>query len=446
MKKGWMATLCALALVLVSGCSPMPVNVEELLDAPKLSEEQYQVDRALREQIGQDVKLKYPQSGSYRSAFTFHDIDGDGEEEAIVLHSYQSGGNAQITIMDPRDGQWRVERTYPGLSPDIDFIRFEPLMAGGGETIVIGWRPEGDQKILAAYRYENRDFTMLGSEGYTQLAIADYNGDGKSELLVVTSENSARSTLLYMGEVDGTLDVLDSVSLGREITSFQPPVSGYLSPGVFGAALDGRSDDGELVTILVHVEEERLVLPLSAGDGMLLSATRRPGGERGVYAQDVNGDGIIDIPTHWTPPGYDRLDQDSRLSFISYVDLVGSGFSTVLRAFEDPDAGFRLVMPERWFSGPEQVTAARRAGSGEITFFLYSNGDVGDRSRELLRLQVVDLQSPPRQFAAENYFQVGKRGSFEYYASLPSGRGEEDYALTQEEVLGLFQLLYKEVL
>ena len=31
--------------------------------------------------------------GSYRSAFTFHDIDGDGQEEAIVLHSPRSGGN-----------------------------------------------------------------------------------------------------------------------------------------------------------------------------------------------------------------------------------------------------------------------------------------------------------------------------------------------------------------
>ena len=192
MKKRLVFLCCALGLLLATGCSPMPAAPEDLLDAPKLSEKQYEVDRALREQVGQDIKLKYPQSGSYRSAFTFHDVDGDGEEEAIVLHTCQGGGNAQITVMDPWEGDWRVECTYPGLSPDIDFIRFEQLMAGGREAIIIGWQPEGSQKILAAYRYENRDFTMLGSEDYTQLAIGDYDGDERKELLVVSQEGGGR--------------------------------------------------------------------------------------------------------------------------------------------------------------------------------------------------------------------------------------------------------------
>lgn len=440
--RGIAAGACALALSLAGCASPLPADVEGLLDAPRLSDRQYEIHQALREQLGQEVKLKYPQSGGYRSAFTFHDIDGDGQEEAVVLHSYQEGGNAQITIMDPReDGRWLVERTYPGLSPDVDFIRFERLMSGGGEAIVIGWMPEGGQKIVAVYRYEDRDFDMLGSEDYTQLAIGDYNGDGKSELLVVTAESSSLSSLLYMGERDGMLDVLDSVSLGREVASFQAPVSGFIAPETYGVAIDGVTNRGLLCTILAYVKEEQLVLPLSAGDGALFSATLRPGRENAVYCQDVTGDGIIDIPTQLVPPGQDRLDEDSRLTFTSYVDLGPGGFTTVLRAFVDPAAGYRLILPDQWFTGAEQVTATRRAGSGEITFFLLNNGDIADRSRELLRLQVVDLQSPPRQFHPEQYFLVARRGSFEYYASLPASRGEEGYALTQEEVTGLFQLL-----
>ncbi len=440
--KGLAAGFCLLAVSLAGCASPLAADVEGLLDAPRLSDRQYEIHQALREQMGQEVKLKYPQSGSYRSAFTFHDIDGDSEEEAVVLHTYQSGGNAQITIMDlTPEGQWQVQRTYPGLSPDIDFIRFETLMDGGGEDIVIGWNPDGGQKIVAAYRYEDRDFTMLGSEDYTQLAIGDYNQDGKSELLLVTAENGSRASLLYLGEQDGLLDTLDTVSLEREVASFQTPVSGFIAPGIYGVALDGVTNRGSLCTILAYVEEERLVLPLNTGDEALFTGTLRPGGEAAVYCQDVTGDGIIDIPTQWTPPGYDRLDEDSRLTFTSYVNLGPNGFTTVLRAFVDPAAGFRLILPDQWLAGGEQITAARQAGSGEITFFLYTNGDVGDRSRELLRLQVVDPQSPPRQFDPNRYFMVARRGSFEYHARLPDSRGEEGYALTQEEVAGLFQLL-----
>ena len=225
------------------------------------------------------------------------------------------------------------------------------------------------------------------------------------------------------------------------VYTFRPgSVSGAETAGV-GAALDGVGEDGSLYTVLAYVEDGRLALPLRKKDEALFSATRRPGGEGGVYSQDVTGDGVIDIPTHLIPPGYDRLDEDSRLSFISYVNLERGAFSTVQRAYVDPAAGFRLVLPERWFTGREQVTASRRAGSGEITLFLYTNEDITDRSRELLRLQVVNLQSPPRQFHPENYFLLGRRGSFEYYAALPAGRGEEGYLLTQEETAGLFQLL-----
>ena len=62
MKKRLVFLCCALGLLLATGCSPMPAAPEDLLDAPKLSEKQYEVDRALREQVGQDIKLKYPSS------------------------------------------------------------------------------------------------------------------------------------------------------------------------------------------------------------------------------------------------------------------------------------------------------------------------------------------------------------------------------------------------
>ena len=435
--KGLLALLLVLSL---AGCgSPMPASPEELLDAPKLSDTQYQVDRALREQLGQDVKLKYPQSGDYRSAFTFYDIDSDGTDECIVLHSYQTGGNTQITVMDEEDGQWLVEKTYPGLSPDIDFLRFEQLDSEPGKAMVIGWRPEGGQKIVAAYRYEERNFTMLGSEDYTELCIDDFNGDGISEILIVSAESDARPSLIYMGEQEGLLDVLDSVSLDRQLVSFQAPVSGLISPGVYGAVLDVYNERGNLCSLVVLMEDGKLSLPLTQGEGVLFSATVRSGGEQSVFSQDVTGDGIIDIPTEWLPPGQEELAEENRILFTNYVNFGPGGFSTVMRAFVSPGEGYRLTLPDRWFEGEETVTALRQSGSAEVIFRLYGGSGSG-RNRELLRIQLVDLQSPPKQFDASAYFQLARRGSFEYYARIPS-QGEEGYAVIQEEVLALFRLL-----
>ena len=433
-----------LAILLLVGCltgctSPMPASPEELLDAPKLSETQYQVDRALREQIGQDIKLKYPQSGDYRSAFTFYDIDDDGQDEAIVLHSYQNGGNAQITVMDQESGQWLVEKTYPGLSPDIDFIRFEQLDSNPGKAMVIGWRPEGSQKIVAAYRYENKEFSMLGSADYTQLCIDDFNADGKSEILIVSTESDSRPTLIYMGEQEGLLDILDTVNLDSQLVDFQAPVSGFISAGIYGAVVDVYNERGNLCSIVIQIDDNKLSLPLNEGDGILFSNTIRSGGEASVFSQDVTGDGIIDIPTEWMPAGNDELEDGNQLLFTNYVNLGDGGFTTVRRAFVSPAEGYSLTLPDRWFSGKETVTAVRQEGSAQVIFFLYG-GDIEDRSQELLRIQMVDLQSPPKQFDAASYFLLGKRGSFEYYAQVSSPR-EEEYAVTQDEVLSLFQLL-----
>ena len=57
--------------------------------------------------LTQNYSLKYPKSGDHRSAFVFHDIDGDGEEEAIVFYEPSIDNTARIVLLDRQDGVWR---------------------------------------------------------------------------------------------------------------------------------------------------------------------------------------------------------------------------------------------------------------------------------------------------------------------------------------------------
>ncbi len=232
---------------------------------------------------------------------------------------------------------------------------------------------------------------------------------------------------------------MDTVNLDSQLVDFQAPVSGFISAGVYGAVVDVYNERGNLCSIVIQIDDNKLSLPLNEGDGILFSNTIRSGGEASVFSQDVTGDGIIDIPTEWMPAGNDELEDGNQLLFTNYVNLGDGGFTTVRRAFVSPAEGYSLTLPDRWFSGKETVTAVRQEGSAQVIFFLYG-GDIEDRSQELLRIQMVDLQSPPKQFDAASYFLLGKRGSFEYYAQVSSPR-EEEYAVTQDEVLSLFQLL-----
>ena len=79
--------ICTLALgagllLGLSGCDLYQPDVDSLLTPPVLSELQTEVDEALRDVVGQELRLCYPAGGSYRSPYIFTDLDGD--EELIV--------------------------------------------------------------------------------------------------------------------------------------------------------------------------------------------------------------------------------------------------------------------------------------------------------------------------------------------------------------------------
>ena len=83
------ALLCACDGLVPNGLVPgglLPSgNVEELLRAPRQSEQQNAVQTALNNYLGESLQLKYPRGGSEPDPVIFADFDGDGAGEAAVL-------------------------------------------------------------------------------------------------------------------------------------------------------------------------------------------------------------------------------------------------------------------------------------------------------------------------------------------------------------------------
>ena len=73
------------AATLLTGCS-FGATVDSLLVPPSLSQEQEQIYQALQNAAGKDIKLQYPKTGDYLSAFILSDLDGDNAEEALVFY------------------------------------------------------------------------------------------------------------------------------------------------------------------------------------------------------------------------------------------------------------------------------------------------------------------------------------------------------------------------
>ena len=124
--------ICTLALgagllLGLSGCDLYQPDVDSLLTPPVLSELQTEVDEALRDVVGQELRLCYPAGGSYRSPYIFTDLDGDEEQEAVVFYTVEDEPLVYLQILDKSDGRWRARNALPGTEGEVLFVDFRPV-------------------------------------------------------------------------------------------------------------------------------------------------------------------------------------------------------------------------------------------------------------------------------------------------------------------------------
>ena len=105
MKRIAILTALLLSLLLTACSSPLAGNVEELLEAPKLSQDQTLVVEELNRYIGGSAKLQYPRQGEFLSPFVFKDLNGDGVQEALVFYSREGRGREEPVCRDCAFGE-----------------------------------------------------------------------------------------------------------------------------------------------------------------------------------------------------------------------------------------------------------------------------------------------------------------------------------------------------
>ena len=97
-----------------------------------------------------------------------------------------------------------------------------------------------------------------------------------------------------------------------------------------------------------------------------------------------------------------------------------------------------LTFPDAWMDA--QVTLYRQPELGEVIFFLYNGSDIYDRSQELCRVRVYSTRDYQDKLAAETYFPLGQKGTFEYFGSLPATT-VEGMKITSKQMKEMFSFI-----
>ena len=462
--KSWIGIFLAACCLAFSGCNTVGTNTDGLLEPARPTGELYEIQQALEQNASGGIQLKYPQTGSYRSAFVLHDCDGDGEEEALAFYALESEAQEtvpplHVSLIDRVEEEWRpqTEISLPGTINQVDFA---DLDGDGREEILLGWVQASTlENKLAVYTFRENTLIQRMQENYTQYAVCNLiSGRRTPQLLLFllnTADKVASAQLLSLQS--GGIQQEGTVSLDGGATSYTAPQVGYLKDGTPAVYLDAYKGTAAMITEIVYYATAQpglgtasdasgmagivvtgLVSPFHDSATLSNDITLRP---VSAVSRDMDHDNVLDMPLMTPLPGYESVVDAEKLYLTTWRNYDGRRFENVFASVMNYEEEYYLRFPQKWAGdNTVNVTMSRTSGRRESVFYVWDPVN-RIRGEELLSIQVVSGREWEErdQDQWQGYIELAQKNGQYYVAKITATSGV--YALTEETLRSCFGLI-----
>ena len=366
----WLA--CVLLCLLLAGCS-MPgeqVQVEELLRAPKLSGDYGDVQTALNDWLGESAQLKYPMQGDLLSPFLIHDLDGDGQQDAAVLYTTAQSSNVCVAILQKgSDGMWQVRQNVEGLADTVDSVGLAQLQPGDASQLVVGYVAAQGDHYLAVYSYTDGELSTILEQQYQQYLVEDITGGGSQDLILMsTLEDGGVQIELLTVDKEGSFQQVAVMGLSADRFSGCASVAaGVGADSRHYLVLDGWTgiSGNNLASVLLYFDEDtqQMVPADQISTEKLYTASLR--NVPSLVSQDLDGDGIVEIPTQPDEAGLLNMSQSRRMDFIVWMDYT-SPHPEKSFGLLDEETNCYIELPMEWEGNLKLTDSEQYDGAVEL--------------------------------------------------------------------------------
>lgn len=361
-----------LLCLLLAGCSMPgePVQVEELLRAPRLSGDYGDIQTALNDWLGESAQLKYPLQGDLLSPFLLQDLDGDGRQDAAVLYTTAKSSNVCIAILQRNNADaWQVRQNVEGLADTVENVRLAQLQPGNAVQLVVGYMAAQGDHYLAVYSYENGELATILEQQYEQYLVEDITGGGNQDLILMsTLEDGGVQIELLTVDKEGSFQQVAVMGLSaNRFAGCASVAAGMGADGKHYLVLDGWTgiSGNNLASVLLHFDEDtqQMVPASQISTERLYTASLR--NVPGLVSRDLDGDGIVEIPTQPEEAGLLNMSQGRRMDFIVWMDYTSSHPEKSFGLL-DEETNCYIELPMEWEGNLKLTDSEQYDGAVEL--------------------------------------------------------------------------------
>ncbi|MCC8022792.1 MAG: VCBS repeat-containing protein [Clostridiales bacterium] len=455
MKRKLVLAVLALA-VLFSGCS-MPGlqfnTVSDLMRPPKSTDDDQGLNDAIEQMVGADYVLKSPLSGAYHSAYVLQDLDGDGQEEALVFFEYAAAPEqANLLLFRQEEGDWVAVQEVEGQGDNVHMVAFGDLNGNGTMEIMVGWQvlSNRDKQYLSVYSYSKAaqdknaadagdyELNEISSDlTYSAFQALDIDGDGTGEFLILSIETGASQAEarahLYTVNRKNQVEEMGVAAMDSSVYYYanllvqeDPYTEGCI------VYVDGYKGESAMVTEILYWDAEAAPLPSPLYDAQTENVTKTMKDAR-LESRDATGDGLVDVALiREALPG--RSSESVRLVWWANVNIMGEILYHQPAIVNEED-GYMLFVDKTW---TEKVTVVTLSETGRRIWNFYEwNFDtqtIGEEVCSILTMAIADWN----QSDIENFEVIGSNGNLIYAARI--GGESKSVSISMEELKEQFYL------
>lgn len=428
------AACAAVLLLLLTGCSGLSLNGPDILTPPRAEGDQADIQQLIRNSAGNSYEMVYPENGEYKSSVIFKDLNGDGEDEGVAMYTSDKE-SVKILIAEKDGDNYRILSEGAVQSPRLDRVEIADFNGDGLSQVIISYN--GSAAMLKSLAILSCDGETAQKDYINACAdhlIGDFTGDGIDDLMTLALADGENLPTARMFVSDGgELTEYASCEIASDTKEYVRLSYGKVSDEMLGAVVDARDYNGAYSTQIICFDNnaQGLVNPLYVSSNY--NKTKRTAA---ILSTDIDRDGVIEIPL------CDEMDYSAAEDPLSVCDRIDwcSYNYTQLSLVKKQSAilcdrlGFILnLSPEH-----ADIVTARYTGENSMSIYLWEyKGSTPERTTKLSTIK----RYPKSDFDEERILEAiaGRSDAYVYTYVIDTADGYFGY--TDDEITDNFVIL-----